>query len=239
MFAKFNAVNKTVDLTQRNDDSVAVPALQALHKCSANPNGRDGLLRADTLNNMVKLLGSPDSSVKVKHWALAVLISMSKTIKAATSFVNTPKFMSFILERAKNLKTASLQADALRVIANCCHVPDSLDTEMSGGVSSALSAGNAGTVRLCVELLNHAKNIVKEHAAIVLQACSLLQKENDFNVKQNVVKIVSAMCCYPDARYKLKGLGTTGLLEKLSAATKDELTKAICSRAIDNVNWEP
>lgn len=300
MFAKYKGVNKTVELTQRNDDSVAVPALQALHKCSANPNGRDGLLRADTLNNMVKLLGSPDSSVKVKHWALAVLISMSKTIKAATSFVNTPKFMSFILERAKNLKTASLQADALRVIANCCHVPDSLDTEMSGGVSSALSAGNAGTVRLCVELLNHAKNIVKEHAAIVLQACSLiekgrdevvdagavrrlnelvldknvgirrassgalisltinekgkkefyrflgcenlvslLQKENDFNVKQNVVKIVSAMCCYPDARYKLKGLGTTGLLEKLSAATKDELTKAICSRAIDNVNWEP
>merc|ERR1719198_31101 len=48
MFAKYKGVNKTVELTQRNDDSVAVPALQALHKCSANPNGRDGLLRANS-----------------------------------------------------------------------------------------------------------------------------------------------------------------------------------------------
>merc|ERR1711937_1043573 len=230
---------------------------------------------------MVELLGSEASSTKVKHYALAVLIAMSKTIKAATSFVNTPKFMSFILERAKNLETPSLQADALRVIANCCHVPDSLDAEMTGGASAALGAGNAGTVRLCLELLKHEESVVKEHAAIVLQACSLIEKgrdevvdagavrilnellinknvsirrassgalmsltinekgEKDFYVRQNVVKIVSAMCCYPDARYKLKRLETTSLLQKMSAASTDQLSKLICQTAIDNVNWEP
>ena len=277
-----------------------MPALKALFLCSKNPNGRDGLLRADTLANMIELLRSSDSSVKVKHHALALLISMSKTIKAASAFVKTKQFMSFILERAKNLETPSLQADALRVIANCCHVPDSLDTEMTGGVSAALGAGNAGTVRLCVELLKHEESVVKEHAAIVLQACSviekgrdevveagavrvlnelltdrsvsirrassgalmsltinetgkkeffrflgcenvvdLLRREKDFDVRQNVVKIVSAMCCFPDARFRLKKLETTELLDKMIAGTKDQLTILICRTAIDNVNWEP
>merc|ERR1719198_2103273 len=142
---------------------------------------------------MVELLISEVSSTKVKHYALAVLIAMSKTIKAATSFVNTPKFMTFILERAKNLETPSLQADALRVIANCCHVPDTLDAEMTGGVSAALGAGNAGTVRLCVELLKHEESVVKEHAAIVLQACSVIEKGRDEVVEAGAVRVLNEL----------------------------------------------
>lgn len=242
--------------------AVKLAAYALLHKLSSRVECVKRLIKVDILDFLLEQIEGEESP-QLKSAAMEVVTNCGhlpvcprdahKVVRqggvAAVLGAGGGRTVGVCVELLQH-KADSVVASAARILQVCSLTEKGRDVVVESGavkvlVDLVLSKNVAVRKASTAALLSLTLSETGKKQFHRLQGCSnlinRLKRDPSPDVMQNIIKIVSAMCCLPAARKELKEDGAAELLQGIADYNKtlNHETHELAKLAAKNVLWEP